>query len=66
MNPFRQAFGHLLSCRDVTRLVSQLQEREATRWERWRLRAHLAVCDYCSRFDRQMALLREAMRRYRS
>ncbi len=66
MNLFRRAIGHLLMCKDVTRLISQLQEREPTRWERFRLQAHLAACEYCSRFDGQMATLRETMRRYRS
>jgi hypothetical protein len=55
-----------MMCKDVTRLISQLHERKPTGWERFRLRAHLAVCTYCSRFDQQMAMLRETMRRYRS
>ena len=66
MNLLHHALGHLLRCKDVTRLISQLQDREATAWERFRVNAHVAVCEYCSRFDRQMATLREAMRRYRS
>ncbi len=65
MNLFQQAVGHLIRCRDVTRLVSQLEDRPATRWEALRLRAHLAVCIYCSRFERQVRFLRVAMRRYR-
>jgi hypothetical protein len=59
-----RAAGHLITCREVTRLVSRLQERPASRSERVRLRLHLAVCEACSRFERQLALLREAMRRY--
>jgi hypothetical protein len=66
MNLLARALGHLIRCRDVTRLVSQLQDRDATRWERFRLRMHLAACAYCSRFERQIALLHEAMHRYRS
>jgi hypothetical protein len=66
MNLLDALIGHLLRCRDVTRLISQLQEREPTGWEAFRLRAHLAVCGACANFDRQVALLREAMRRYRS
>jgi hypothetical protein len=34
--------------------------------ERLKLRLHLAACDACATFARQMATLREAMRRYRS
>ena len=32
----------------------------------WLLRLHLAACDGCTRFNTQMQVLREAMRRYRS
>jgi hypothetical protein len=31
--------------------------------ERWRLRLHLMVCDMCSRFERQIDLMRSAIRR---
>jgi hypothetical protein len=66
MNPLRSAFGHLISCKDVSRLVSEREERTLGRFERWRLKMHLAVCDACMRFEKQMRFLREAMRRYRS
>jgi Putative zinc-finger len=56
--------GHLLSCRDVTRLVSQRQDGTLPRWKQIRLRMHLAVCDACTRFDAQMRFLRRAMRKY--
>ncbi len=58
--------SHLLVCKDTTQLISQLQERRATAWERVRLRWHLAACDACTRFDKQVTFLREAMRRYKS
>lgn len=66
MNPISRALGHLIRCRDATRLISRQQEAPVGGWQRWTLRMHLAVCDYCARFDRQMTLLREAMKRYRS
>lgn len=66
MNIFRNAIGHLVSCKDVSHLLSQSGERPMTRWEAARVRWHLAVCSMCRAFDRQMAFLREAMRRYRS
>ena len=66
MNLLARALGHLVSCREVTRLVSQLADRPPTRFERFRLSLHLAACDACAAFERQMALLRESMRRYRS
>jgi len=64
MNRIAHLFGHWLACRDATRLLSQLEEREPTRFERIRLRWHLAACDACSRFRDQLRLLREAMRRH--
>ena len=60
----RKALGHLLSCKDVSRLVSQGQDRPLTWWERWTMRMHLAVCAACTRFDAQMRFLRKAMRKY--
>ena len=64
MNRFVQLIGHWLACKDATRLLSQLQEREPTAFERARLRWHLAACDACSRFDAQLRVLRASMRRY--
>ena len=61
----KQALGHLLSCKDVSHLVSQMNERKLVPLERGLLRFHLAICDACNRFERQMRFLREAMRQYR-
>jgi hypothetical protein len=66
MNPFRRAIGHLLSCKDASRLLSQAEERPMTPWERMRVQWHLAVCRMCRAFEQQLAFMREAMRRYRS
>jgi hypothetical protein len=56
---------HLLSCREVTRLVSQMQDTPAPLTQRIKLRLHLLVCHGCNRFVRQMRFLRSAMRTYR-
>ena len=65
MNPIHHLFGHLISCKDVTHLVSQMQERDLPAFDRVRLRWHLGVCKACMAFEKQMRFLREAMRRYR-
>ena len=65
MNVFRQAIGHLVSCKDASRLLSQEQERPLTQWQRLRVTWHLAICRMCQAFDRQLTFMREAMRRYR-
>jgi hypothetical protein len=66
MNPVSRLLGHFVDCRHATRMISQLQERPASGWEAVRLRWHLSVCAACTRFEKQVAFLREAMRRYRT
>jgi hypothetical protein len=53
----------LMSCKDVTRLVSQGLDRKLGFGERIALRMHVAICAGCENVERQMALLREAVRR---
>jgi predicted anti-sigma-YlaC factor YlaD len=53
----------MLSCKQVARLVSQGLDRELGFTERVRLRVHLAICDGCTNFSKQMAFMREAMAR---
>jgi hypothetical protein len=61
----KKALGHMLSCKDVSQLVSQMHERRLGPVDRWMLRLHLAACDACNRFEQQMRFMREAMRKYR-
>ena len=65
MTRIAQLFGHWLACKDATRLLSQLEEREPSALERIRLRWHLAACDACARFHEQLATIRQAMHRFR-
>ena len=51
------------SCKEVSHLVSQGLDRRLGLAERLRLRAHLAICDGCANFRRQMQFLRKAMLR---
>jgi len=55
---------HMLSCKEASRLLSQGEERRLTLSERVKLWLHLRVCRACTRFARQLAFLRQAMRRY--
>jgi len=50
----------MLSCKEVTRLVSRGLDRELGFTERVKLRVHLAICDGCTNFREQVAFLREA------
>ena len=56
---------HVISCKEASRLLSEAQDRPLGWLERTKLRAHLALCDLCSRFSAQLAVMREAMQRYR-
>jgi hypothetical protein len=42
-----------------------MQDRKLSATERWKLKWHLAVCSMCMAFEKQMRIMREAMRRYR-
>ena len=53
----------MLTCKEVTHLVSESQERALGRRERWGLRMHLWMCVSCRRFERQMRLLRRVLRK---
>ena len=60
----RKALGHIISCKDASRLVSRGQDARMSFWQRVTLRLHLSVCAACTRFERQILFLRAAMRKY--
>jgi hypothetical protein len=60
----RKALGHIISCKDASRLVSRREDGRLSLWQRVTLRLHLSVCAACTRFERQIRFLRAAMRRY--
>jgi hypothetical protein len=62
----RKAMGHLISCKEVSRLVSLQEDLQLPPWQRWRLRLHLSICVACARFESQIRFLRTAMRSYRA
>ncbi len=57
---------HLVSCREASRLLSQREEQRLAAAERIKLALHLRACEACTRFARQLALIREALARYRA
>lgn len=50
------------TCKEVHRLVSEGLDRNLSLIERARMRMHLLVCRACQNFERQMNLIRAAMR----
>jgi hypothetical protein len=55
-----------LTCREVTRLVLEGDERALGRLERLSLRLHWLACEACARFARQNATMRVAVDRWRA
>jgi hypothetical protein len=54
-----------LTCREVTRLVLEGEDRRLSAGERIGIRLHLLICQTCPRFVRQVELMRLAMARWR-
>jgi hypothetical protein len=54
----------MLSCKEVSHLVSEAQDRQLGIAEKMQLEFHLAMCKGCSNLRKQMDFLRGAMRRY--
>ncbi len=52
----------MLSCKEVTRLVSQGLDRDLSLGERTMLRFHLAICEGCRNVNRPLAMLRDSIR----
>ena len=56
----------MISCKDATRLISQMQDGNIPPWQRVRIRLHLFLCEACTRFERQVRFLHAALREYRN
>jgi predicted anti-sigma-YlaC factor YlaD len=57
--------GRLISCKEASRAISQMQDGSVSLPMHLRIRLHLIWCEACRRFLEQVRFLREAMRRYR-
>jgi predicted anti-sigma-YlaC factor YlaD len=53
-----------LTCREVSVLLSQAQDRDISLIERLQLQAHLKLCEGCRNFQRQLDFLRRTIRRH--
>jgi hypothetical protein len=52
-----------MTCKEVSRLLSEALDRKLTVTERAGCRLHLAICVACNRVNRQLEFLRKAMAR---
>lgn len=48
----------MFSCKEASRLLSMAQDRPLTTGETVKLRFHLAMCDACRNFNRQLKIIR--------
>ena len=53
----------MLTCKDASQLISEVQDRKLGLRERIGLRLHLWICDSCRLFEKQLGQLRQALRR---
>lgn len=54
-----------LSCRDVTRLVLEGEDRHLRLSERLGVRVHMLICKTCPEFARQVQFMRAAVGRWK-
>jgi hypothetical protein len=54
----------MYSCEEAARLSSRAMEEPLSPTERVLLRLHLAMCERCTNFTRQLAFLRQAARKF--
>jgi len=54
----------MLNCREVTRLISESQERKLSSLEKMPLKFHLMMCSGCNNFSKQVPFLSQAMRAF--
>jgi Putative zinc-finger len=52
------------ACAKAARMISAAQDRPLTLTERVALRLHVAICDGCANYEKQVQFLRRAMGRW--
>jgi hypothetical protein len=52
----------MFNCKAVTQIVSESMDRVLPIHHRVLIRMHLLMCKYCSRFNRQLLIIREVCR----
>jgi hypothetical protein len=53
----------MLSCKEVTQLISESMDISLPIGKRIGMHLHLLICKFCSRYERQLLLIRETVRR---
>ena len=66
MNPLLRKVPLMRTCKEVTALVVAREDRALSKSEQLMLRIHMAMCQCCPRFERQMFTMRSAMKQWRN
>jgi hypothetical protein len=53
----------MLSCKDVTQLLSESMDHSLPLGKRIGVRLHLLMCKFCARYERQLLIIRDTVRR---
>lgn len=51
------------SCKEVTRLISESMEKKPSFRPRVAIRLHFLICKWCARYQKQLLLIRNILRR---
>lgn len=54
------------SCREVAAILVAREDRDLGLADRLALRIHMAMCDACPKFERQMLTMRNGLRQWRN
>ena len=54
------------TCKEVTAMVVAREDRHLGLADKLALRMHMAICDACPRFERQMLTMRNGLREWRN
>ena len=53
----------MLSCKDVTQFLSESMDHSLPLGKRIGVRLHLLMCKFCARYERQLLIIRDTVRR---
>ena len=57
-------WNHALTCKEVTRLISQALDKPLTFKQRVQLRLHFLICLWCDRYAKHLRFVHQAAPRY--
>lgn len=56
----------MITCKQASQIISQSLDKPLSRSERLQLKLHLFICNACTRFNRQLHLISNVVKRMRS